>query len=143
MRSQAEQRTQYPQQTERKCDERGYQAFDRSLDAPRDGHSDRRLYLQPVQPNSELRSCGPVRLPAGDASFGTVDVERACGSRIDFEKTGRRARRRGKRARIYVRKAGAALVIDHIGFPVSDYARSKAFYARALAPLGYGLVMEI
>jgi catechol 2,3-dioxygenase-like lactoylglutathione lyase family enzyme len=34
-------------------------------------------------------------------------------------------------------------VIDHIGFPVSDYARSKAFYALALAPLGYGLVMEI
>jgi catechol 2,3-dioxygenase-like lactoylglutathione lyase family enzyme len=34
-------------------------------------------------------------------------------------------------------------MIDHIGFPVSDYERSKAFYARALAPLGYGLVMEI
>jgi catechol 2,3-dioxygenase-like lactoylglutathione lyase family enzyme len=34
-------------------------------------------------------------------------------------------------------------VIDHIGFPVSDYERAKAFYARALAPLGYTLVMEI
>jgi len=34
-------------------------------------------------------------------------------------------------------------VIDHIGFPVSDYARAKAFYAAALAPLGYALVMEI
>ena len=34
-------------------------------------------------------------------------------------------------------------MIDHIGFPVSDYARSKAFYAQALAPLGYGLVIEI
>ena len=34
-------------------------------------------------------------------------------------------------------------MIDHIGFPVSDYARSKAFYTKALAPLGYGLVMEI
>jgi catechol 2,3-dioxygenase-like lactoylglutathione lyase family enzyme len=34
-------------------------------------------------------------------------------------------------------------VIDHIGFPVSDYGRSKTFYAQALAPLGYGLVMEI
>ena len=34
-------------------------------------------------------------------------------------------------------------MIDHIGFPVSDYARSKEFYAKALAPLGYGLVMEI
>jgi len=34
-------------------------------------------------------------------------------------------------------------MIDHIGFPVSDYARSKAFYLKALAPLDYGLVMEI
>ena len=34
-------------------------------------------------------------------------------------------------------------MIDHIGFPVSDYARAKAFYAAALAPLGYALVMEI
>jgi catechol 2,3-dioxygenase-like lactoylglutathione lyase family enzyme len=33
-------------------------------------------------------------------------------------------------------------MIDHIGFPVADYARSKAFYARALAPFGYSLVME-
>ena len=28
-------------------------------------------------------------------------------------------------------------MIDHIGFPVSDYAKSKAFYTQALAPLGY------
>ncbi len=34
-------------------------------------------------------------------------------------------------------------MIDHIGFPVSDYARSKAFYLKALAPLGYGLIMEV
>jgi catechol 2,3-dioxygenase-like lactoylglutathione lyase family enzyme len=34
-------------------------------------------------------------------------------------------------------------MIDHIGFPVSDYARAKAFYERALAPLGYGVVMEL
>ena len=33
-------------------------------------------------------------------------------------------------------------MIDHVGFSVSDYARSKAFYERALAPLGYGLIME-
>lgn len=32
---------------------------------------------------------------------------------------------------------------DHIGFTVSDIARSKAFYARALAPLGIDLVMEV
>jgi catechol 2,3-dioxygenase-like lactoylglutathione lyase family enzyme len=34
-------------------------------------------------------------------------------------------------------------MIDHVGFPVSDYARSKAFYAQALAPLGYTLIMEV
>jgi len=34
-------------------------------------------------------------------------------------------------------------MIDHIGFPVSDYPRTKAFYAKALAPLGYSLVMEV
>lgn len=33
-------------------------------------------------------------------------------------------------------------MIDHVGFPVSDYARAKAFYAKALAPLGYTLIME-
>ena len=34
-------------------------------------------------------------------------------------------------------------MIDHIGFPVSDYDRAKAFYARALAPLGYTLIIEV
>ena len=34
-------------------------------------------------------------------------------------------------------------MIDHVGFPVSDYPRSKAFYEKALAPLGYVLVTEV
>jgi catechol 2,3-dioxygenase-like lactoylglutathione lyase family enzyme len=34
-------------------------------------------------------------------------------------------------------------MIDHIGFPVTDYGRSKAFYSNALGPLGYVLVMEV
>jgi catechol 2,3-dioxygenase-like lactoylglutathione lyase family enzyme len=34
-------------------------------------------------------------------------------------------------------------VIDHVGFPVSDYESAKAFYRAALAPLGYALVMEV
>ena len=34
-------------------------------------------------------------------------------------------------------------MIDHIGFPVSNYERAKAFYTKALAPLGYSLVMEV
>ena len=33
-------------------------------------------------------------------------------------------------------------MLDHVGFPVSDYQRSKAFYAKALAPLGYKVMME-
>ena len=34
-------------------------------------------------------------------------------------------------------------MLDHVGFPVRDFAASKAFYTAALAPLGYGLVMEV
>jgi catechol 2,3-dioxygenase-like lactoylglutathione lyase family enzyme len=34
-------------------------------------------------------------------------------------------------------------MLDHVGFSVADYARSKAFYEKALAPLGYALVMEV
>jgi catechol 2,3-dioxygenase-like lactoylglutathione lyase family enzyme len=33
-------------------------------------------------------------------------------------------------------------VLDHIGFGVNDYERSKAFYDQALAPLGLSLLME-
>ena len=33
-------------------------------------------------------------------------------------------------------------MIDHTGVGVSDAARSKTFYAKALAPLGYAMLME-
>ncbi|RYF14457.1 MAG: VOC family protein [Comamonadaceae bacterium] len=33
-------------------------------------------------------------------------------------------------------------MIDHTGVVVSDFGRSKAFYAQALAPIGYVLMME-
>lgn len=33
-------------------------------------------------------------------------------------------------------------MLDHAGFGVSDYERSKAFYVKALAPLGVSLLME-
>jgi catechol 2,3-dioxygenase-like lactoylglutathione lyase family enzyme len=33
-------------------------------------------------------------------------------------------------------------MLDHVGFSVSDYERSKAFYEQALAPLGLRLLME-
>jgi catechol 2,3-dioxygenase-like lactoylglutathione lyase family enzyme len=34
-------------------------------------------------------------------------------------------------------------MFDHIGFAVSDYPRSKAFYEKALAPLGYAMTLEL
>jgi catechol 2,3-dioxygenase-like lactoylglutathione lyase family enzyme len=33
-------------------------------------------------------------------------------------------------------------VLDHVGINVSDYDRSRDFYAKALEPLGYSLLME-
>jgi catechol 2,3-dioxygenase-like lactoylglutathione lyase family enzyme len=33
-------------------------------------------------------------------------------------------------------------MLDHIGLNVSDYERSRDFYERALAPLGFSLLME-
>ena len=33
-------------------------------------------------------------------------------------------------------------MIDHVGFAVSNYDRSKAFYEKALAPLGMTLIVE-
>jgi catechol 2,3-dioxygenase-like lactoylglutathione lyase family enzyme len=33
-------------------------------------------------------------------------------------------------------------MVDHVGFAVSDYERSKAFYTKALAPLGLTLLLE-
>jgi catechol 2,3-dioxygenase-like lactoylglutathione lyase family enzyme len=38
-------------------------------------------------------------------------------------------------------RAGA-LVFDHVVFGVSDYAASKAFYLKALEPIGIAVVME-
>jgi catechol 2,3-dioxygenase-like lactoylglutathione lyase family enzyme len=33
-------------------------------------------------------------------------------------------------------------MLDHVGFGVSDYPRSKAFYEQALVPLGMTLLLE-
>jgi catechol 2,3-dioxygenase-like lactoylglutathione lyase family enzyme len=38
--------------------------------------------------------------------------------------------------------ANPMITLDHVGFAVSDYARSKAFYQQALAPLEMKLLME-
>jgi catechol 2,3-dioxygenase-like lactoylglutathione lyase family enzyme len=34
-------------------------------------------------------------------------------------------------------------MIDHLGIAVADHAASRVFYARTLAPLGIGIVMEV
>jgi catechol 2,3-dioxygenase-like lactoylglutathione lyase family enzyme len=34
-------------------------------------------------------------------------------------------------------------VIDHLGLRVRNVARATEFYLKALAPLGYGIVMEV
>ena len=34
------------------------------------------------------------------------------------------------------------MILDHIGFNVSDFPKSKAFFASALEPLGIGIVSE-
>jgi catechol 2,3-dioxygenase-like lactoylglutathione lyase family enzyme len=34
-------------------------------------------------------------------------------------------------------------MIDHLGLGTSDYEKSKAFYAKALKPLGIGVIMEV
>jgi catechol 2,3-dioxygenase-like lactoylglutathione lyase family enzyme len=34
------------------------------------------------------------------------------------------------------------MILDHIGFNVSDFAQSKKFYLQALAPLGISIVSE-
>jgi catechol 2,3-dioxygenase-like lactoylglutathione lyase family enzyme len=34
-------------------------------------------------------------------------------------------------------------VLDHIGFPVSDFVRSKTFYIKVLAPLGVTLLKDV
>jgi catechol 2,3-dioxygenase-like lactoylglutathione lyase family enzyme len=34
-------------------------------------------------------------------------------------------------------------MIDHVGFPVADFHRSRDFYLKALAPLGISLLMEL
>lgn len=34
-------------------------------------------------------------------------------------------------------------MLDHIGFPVSNFEVSKNFYEKALAPLGIAIIMEV
>jgi len=38
--------------------------------------------------------------------------------------------------------AREAAMLDHITFAVGDYARSKSFYEKALAPMGWRVMME-
>jgi catechol 2,3-dioxygenase-like lactoylglutathione lyase family enzyme len=35
------------------------------------------------------------------------------------------------------------MILDHIGVPVSNFARSKEFYTKVLGALNYGIIMEV
>jgi catechol 2,3-dioxygenase-like lactoylglutathione lyase family enzyme len=41
------------------------------------------------------------------------------------------------------RRSFTVVMIDHTGLQVSDFTRSKAFYLAALAPIGYGVLLEL
>jgi catechol 2,3-dioxygenase-like lactoylglutathione lyase family enzyme len=98
-----------------------------------------------MRPGSEPRAM--VLCPASDGTSAMLTTLRPDPGR----KGGRKAAgtspdvRGGKscawaRPQMFARRVP---MIDHVGFPVSDYARSKAFYSQALAPLGYALIMEV
>ncbi|RYG07429.1 MAG: hypothetical protein EON96_21580, partial [Caulobacteraceae bacterium] len=44
---------------------------------------------------------------------------------------------------LFVQTHGEPAMLDHIGLDVPDIAASRAFYERALKPLGYAVVQEI
>ena len=43
----------------------------------------------------------------------------------------------------YPNRLAEPSMLDHVGIPVSDYERSKAFYSKVFKPLGYELVYEV
>lgn len=47
------------------------------------------------------------------------------------------------REKVASRLGGNICMIDHIGIAVSNYNKSKAFYSKALAPLGIELIVEV
>jgi catechol 2,3-dioxygenase-like lactoylglutathione lyase family enzyme len=74
------------------------------------------------------------RLRRGPARAGPLYFPVACGAGPE-----RRPEDRPPGSRPAV---ACPTVLDHIGINVSDYDRSRAFYEKALAPLGYTLLME-
>jgi catechol 2,3-dioxygenase-like lactoylglutathione lyase family enzyme len=66
--------------------------------------------------------------------------KRAAGAKRTTAKKKAPAKRRAAAKKTV--QAAPVATLDHIGIPVSDYAKSKAFYTAALAPLGIDFVME-
>src|SRR5580658_2686934 len=69
----------------------------------------------------------------------------AAAKKVATPKKASAAKRRAPRKTVAtpaVSTTPAASILDHVILPVRDYARSKAFYTAALAPLGVELVME-
>jgi catechol 2,3-dioxygenase-like lactoylglutathione lyase family enzyme len=53
-----------------------------------------------------------------------------------------RSENRHRKATAFSRTGYVAAMIDHIGIAVGDLDRALAFYTKALAPLGYEVVMK-
>ena len=68
------------------------------------------------------------------------DIDNVCQHIVDRGRAGRRASAAAKRSR---RNRGGTSMIDHLGITVSDFDASKAFYDKAMAPLGASLLMMV
>src|SRR5690242_2711667 len=92
---------------------------------------------------SEKGNCGKYRpprkpKPGQTLSFGVTLL----GSKRQSETRGSRVRSfNGGRSSFCFNLERR--MIDHIGISVGSIARATAFYLKALAPLGYGIVMEV
>ena len=69
-----------------------------------------------------------------DITFTLLAHYNNCGAFVQILKS--------RRGNLLTRISKDARMIDHIMVAVKSYARSKEFYTKALAPLGYTLVME-
>src|SRR4051812_26203364 len=70
------------------------------------------------------RTIRPIIMPPS-CSTATASISKPCSTNMADDRHGRH------------------LVIDHIGFAVADAERSRAFYEKALAPLGIEILMSI
>src|SRR5215207_3574082 len=95
---------------------------------------------------SGARSTPAPRSSGRSRTSSTATGREASWIRSDTSGTSRLTSRTSRRTRWRsappTRRPPAEPMLDHIGLNVSDYDRSREFYERALAPLGFSLLME-